>query len=553
MNCMAGLIRSRPAVANKIISAILNFNPLKQANSPMTPRLRVIVKSMERTTRALLKNINKNNPNGPLAGKIDAYLVRLNQSRSAIFADSQSLKRPAPSEPTDGLDDAKRMRLTAGTPRKYPHMPPPPNSFAQLFTLTDDIGLTSFDVKALPVDLINTITSLTLKHVDQNALDEAIAVIRARYAHIQKMNQPTPVPDVPMAGPTGIDDEDDYDPEYDSSTEAAPSPVATAQALQELMQPDIALGPFELPKPPPLTEQDVKVLSRQTADRFMDIIDALSVQSQSPARQKPGLNRLAASANDRDAWVTMIARLATRAPRRPDDLVASSEDERIVKEEATSSLAAQSSLANNIRDGLFAHIAQDFKSRLNVAISWLNEEWYNDKLTCPKPSESNSTTSLRHYYPQLLRILDFMVTFLDARDNKLLIRFLSEIPAINADVLERVKMLAMDPERVNMCLMSMQYLILMRPPVRGLALDAIEQMWRDERFNEARAQAEKVLRKWRPGLLEDGHSVQPLGQGNLEVVEMPANGLNADPVPVKVESLDPRKRVSTGTPIAAGT
>lgn len=59
LNCLALLIRSRPAVANKTISMILNFNPLKQANSPMTPRTRVTVKSMERSTRALLKNVNK--------------------------------------------------------------------------------------------------------------------------------------------------------------------------------------------------------------------------------------------------------------------------------------------------------------------------------------------------------------------------------------------------------------------------------------------------------------------------------------------------------------
>lgn len=555
MNCMAVLIRSRPAVANKIISAILNFNPLKQANSPMTPRLRVIVKSMEKTTRVLLKNINKNNPGGPLAGKIDAYLIRLNQSHLSIFAEAHSLKRPAPSEATDRLDDAKRIRLTGGTPRKYPHMPPPPNSFAQLFTLTEDKGLTSFDVKALPVDMINTITSLTLKHVDQNALDEAIAVIRARYAHLQKMQQPTPVPEVPMAGPTGIDDEDDYDPEYDSGDKIVSSPVVTAQALQEFMQPDIALGPFELPKPPPLTEDDVKVLSRQTSDRFMDIIEALSMQPQAASKQKLGLNRLAASANDRDAWVTLVARLATRAPSRLDSLVSSDnntgdEDERVVKPESTASMN-QASLANDIRDGLFAHIAQDFKSRLNVAISWLNEEWYNDKLNTSYPKDFHSSNSLPNYYPQLLRILDYMVTFLDARDNKLLIRFLSEIPAINPDVLERVKMLAMDPERVNMCLMSMQYLILMRPPVRGLALDTIEQMWRDERFKEAKAQAEKVLRKWRPAVLEqlqDAKQEQEAG-----VVNMPINGLNAPHVPVKVETLDPRKRGATNTPIAAGS
>lgn len=59
LNCLAVLIRSRPSIANKIILSILNFNPLKQANSPMTPSLRVCVKSMERTTRALLINVLK--------------------------------------------------------------------------------------------------------------------------------------------------------------------------------------------------------------------------------------------------------------------------------------------------------------------------------------------------------------------------------------------------------------------------------------------------------------------------------------------------------------
>lgn len=59
LNCVAVLIRTRPAVANKIISVILNYNPLKLANSPMNPTLKVSLKSMERTTRAVLKNVNK--------------------------------------------------------------------------------------------------------------------------------------------------------------------------------------------------------------------------------------------------------------------------------------------------------------------------------------------------------------------------------------------------------------------------------------------------------------------------------------------------------------
>jgi hypothetical protein len=94
----------------------------------------------------------------------------------------------------------------------------------------------------------------------------------------------------------------------------------------------------------------------------------------------------------------------------------------------------------------------------------------------------------------------------------------------------------MEPERANMCIMSMQYLILMRPLVRGLALDVIEQMWRGERLKEAKGQAEKVMRKRRPGVLE-----QP-PQEKVGIVDVSVNRLNAAPVPVKVRSLDPRKR-----------
>lgn len=59
LNCLSLLIRARPTIAPKIINAILNFNPLKLANSPMTPKNRVMIKSMEKTTRMLLIHINK--------------------------------------------------------------------------------------------------------------------------------------------------------------------------------------------------------------------------------------------------------------------------------------------------------------------------------------------------------------------------------------------------------------------------------------------------------------------------------------------------------------
>lgn len=59
LNTLGVLMHRRPIAANKILTSIFNFNPLKLANSPLTPKNKVIMKSIERTTRSLLMNIMK--------------------------------------------------------------------------------------------------------------------------------------------------------------------------------------------------------------------------------------------------------------------------------------------------------------------------------------------------------------------------------------------------------------------------------------------------------------------------------------------------------------
>lgn len=54
LNSLGGLIRTRASIANKILNYVLNFNPLKLASSPMNLRTRLLVRSLERTTRSLL-------------------------------------------------------------------------------------------------------------------------------------------------------------------------------------------------------------------------------------------------------------------------------------------------------------------------------------------------------------------------------------------------------------------------------------------------------------------------------------------------------------------
>ena len=492
LNCLAILIRTRPPVANKILSAVLSFNPLRSAPTSMTPRLHVIYRSMERTTFALLKFVIKSMPNHGMADKIHAYMVRLQQQRVGFFSGPTGVKRPA--EATDGLNEAKRQRLMV--PETYPPMPPPPNSVAQLFTLTEDKMLHQFDVKLLPVDIVNQVVFLLMQMMEPGRLEPAINAVRQRYEGLKKAARPTTFSGVPMAGPTGIDDDDDYEPDFAMSPET-PTEVTTGKALEVLAQPAINLGPFVLPKPPPLTDTEVAVLSDQTIRHVLGLVVGLESASSVTSRPKMGFVRLAASANDRDAWITIISRIAARTPAIIDDYSDSHSDGEndetgaVMKVDQTQQSAG---IANRIREHLFMYILDDFRPRLNIAISWLSEEWYADKMRSKSSSDALSA-SLPNYTMWSARLFDRLVQYLDARDKNLLIRFLSEIPSITKDILDSVKTLARDPERVSMCMLGMQYLLMFRPPARIKVMEALQELVEDG-DDQVKTAAGKILAKY---------------------------------------------------------
>lgn len=58
LNSLGTLVKTRASIANKIVSTVLNFNPLILAQStPVTTKNKVMVRSMARTTMTFLKNI----------------------------------------------------------------------------------------------------------------------------------------------------------------------------------------------------------------------------------------------------------------------------------------------------------------------------------------------------------------------------------------------------------------------------------------------------------------------------------------------------------------
>jgi symplekin len=160
-------------------------------------------------------------------------------------------------------------------------------------------------------------------------------------------------------------------------------------------------------------------------------------------------------------------------------------------------------LANSLQ----AYVLEDFRKRIDIAVAWLCEEWYNDRVQL----KLGPNTPL-HYEKWVLRLYDGFAQYLDGRD-KILTRFLSEIPAVSTELLDRVKLLCRDPALVNLALTSLLYLVMMRPPVREIALDTVEDIWQRCRFyltcylymthkyvtdDEAKPIAAKYLNKWRP-------------------------------------------------------
>lgn len=243
------------------------------------------------------------------------------------------------------------------------------------------------------------------------------------------------------------DEDDDYEPVFQPTEDTEQilnkmdSSPSDANALDRA--PDMALGTFNLAPPPALTEQETIEYSKGTINRVFGIMTALDDPNRGKA-QKHGFNRLAASSYDRDAWVTVITRLATRASAGLDGGPVKSEDGEVAGKGAFS-------ISNAIRDSLYIYVLEDFRRRIDVAISWLSEEWYNDRLQ----SEASEVEPTLHYEKWALKVLDGILPYLDAKD-KVLIRFLSEVPELVSGMLDRVKGLARDPERIILAVNAIQ-------------------------------------------------------------------------------------------------
>lgn len=277
-----------------------------------------------------------------------------------------------------------------------------------------------------------------------------------------------PVPELdPNTAPLGVEeDDDDYEPDFSAAEdteqilnkldgEAIDGPAAEVEELP--------LKSFKLPPPTPLTREVAFGGGQCSALSLLEFVKTLEDVNK---RSRSGVNRLAAGSNDRESWIAIVTRLASRC--------AGEEGPVAVKDEHDS-LPNSPVLGDSIRESLYTYVLEDFRRRIDVAITWLTEEWYNDRL---QQRQREGEHIKVHYEKWALKLIDGFSQYLHAQD-KVLTRFLGEIPDLTPAIFTRVKLICRDPSVIPLALTSLLYVVMMRPPAKELALDTVQEIWQE--------------------------------------------------------------------------
>jgi symplekin len=299
-----------------------------------------------------------------------------------------------------------------------------------------------------------------------------LQTVRKRYASlVQAQAQVQAQVQAPVTAPPQnavIDDDEDYEPDY--------QPVEDAEQIRNRLEMEsaadlgigipkpshVSLGSFTLPAPRPLSREDLDRLAGSTMDSVLRRFDSFP-QSTANKSQKSGFNRLAASSNDRQAMITTYIRLVTRPTaglfsQSNSNGVHTEQKPRIeeMKQNAIVNMQVKG-LHDRARQQILHYILNDWTRRMDIATTWLTEEWYNDKVCAEALKGGEDEQQASPNFPTWAhRFLDELSAFIGSEHTKLLVRFVSEVPGLDEGIIEKVKRLALDPERVTMVVSAIQ-------------------------------------------------------------------------------------------------
>ncbi|KAI0343250.1 hypothetical protein BDW22DRAFT_1356862 [Trametopsis cervina] len=506
LNSWGSFIKQRPVLVELIVSALTSWTPSALAGSSA-----LSIKSVEKNIRILMTHIMRS-PHGPTyAAQIQAWIPTQNSRMEKAAQEekrrkAESRKRPPSAGPSLEGPDAKRAKLE------------------EVDASTSAAFLAAFDFTKLPAALVTDLIVANLQAFSENALSDLVqayrqsraapkletaatlsapvpsasSVAQASAAATATVNgqatvlpleretsdsaTPVPVParreslspsrSMTPATPPPIKEEEPVDPlqmdideeelEYEPdklNLELAGVPKETTVTQEELeldQEMDLTLdtGEFKLPPPKELPEEAREALIRGSLVRIWDGAKDLEVRDMSlDTLDLPGMSPT-------DMWMVLLVRLITRvvdpAPPAPAEGEA--------KEDNAALISGIYSHQDRLRQTLCDYIMADFSSRIRLATTWMNEEWYNDQIRNEQDTEWRP-----NYDTWLNQIVVAYQTHLDNKD-RMFSRFLLDLPSVPSDVLSLLREMCVEPDRRQVGFAALREFVTQRPTLRSDAM-----------------------------------------------------------------------------------
>ncbi|KAG0709256.1 Symplekin tight junction protein C terminal-domain-containing protein [Suillus ampliporus] len=503
LHSWSNLVKQRPALVHLVVSSLSSWTPAALSGLPASS-----IKSIEKAVRILLIHISRGPHGSSFGAQINEALSqqatrmerasaeeKARKAAAAASAIEATKKRPS-SSPPEHPSDAKRMRVDTDIPG---------NASAAF--------LASFDFTTLPISLITDLIVANLQAFTEPALLELVQAYKQSRGLVPgapASRTPQPPQATPEATPTpgpsaetavkdepvdplqmDIDEEEmEYEPdrlnmelsgdEIIAEEEIIPADLPEALTL-DLLDSKL-LGPKEL------TDVERNALMRGSVGRIWDGTEELKADSIVPSPW-PG-------ASPTDMWMLLIVRMITRVAHLDGD-------QRPEDGDATKVSQALDfySRQDNLRQTLCDYIMADFPSRLRLVTTWMNEEWYNDRIRMADDPDWRP-----NYESWLNQVVSTYQTVLEGKPegkpdgkDKAFARFLLDLPSVPPDVLGLLRDLSVDPDKMHVGFTSLREFVLERPSLRAEALQVLLELTTHPDPVTRRA-AINTVRRWVPGI-----------------------------------------------------
>lgn len=401
--------------------------------------------------------------------------------------------------------------------------------YKNLYCLTDPKDeLNNFDLASLPQHTLISMTLSALNRVNGEKLNKALGIITDRYKYAVNNSQ------LIMGGISNgdntngdadtnrtklrklnNDDGDDNDDEIDDD---------------ELLDYD-SKSVYNLPPPTELSFQDKKEQIQLIIQNFfrlaqLDINEVEDINEKEENGINKELTKIAINNWKKNSWLVILTRLATRGMKSIDDDNDNDNDKHNDNGHQKSiDNTKNQELSDMIRTAIFDYFLENIHARIDIIIEWLNEEWYSERVhnelieknkikqSILQAGKSQEPGNLQQEIDQQFKnienkintpnynkwtgkVLDSIIPFLEANDRKIFIRLLSDLPSLNEELISRIKSLCQDPIRIKLGFLSLQYLIMYRPPVKQGCINLLQEM-SESGQEDLKEEATKLLNKYK--------------------------------------------------------